>query len=56
LGDDRSAIDISADVIRRPNRVSRDNARGPAVEGDTMTGTIDMGGGRTGEWNAQKAK
>jgi hypothetical protein len=26
------------------------------VEGDTMTGTIDMGGGRTGEWKAEKAK
>jgi ABC-type Na+ efflux pump permease subunit len=26
------------------------------VEGDTMTGTIDMGGGRTGEWKAEKVK
>jgi hypothetical protein len=26
------------------------------VAGDTMSGTIDMGGGRTGEWKAEKAK
>jgi hypothetical protein len=26
------------------------------VEGDTMSGTIDMGEGRTGEWKAEKVK
>ena len=26
------------------------------IEGDTMSGTADMGGGRTGEWKAEKVK
>jgi hypothetical protein len=26
------------------------------VEGDAMTGTVDMGEGRTGEWKAEKVK